>query len=152
MEVDILTGSYSHAPLFRPFSSPVTVRIIQIWFTFYSELMLLSESMDLLICVKMKISFLLVISSNSIAFHTENWHSIPAQGEKFTWLVVSFYLITLTITSFTGEKLTPSQCVYYHALTMLRHASWCRHPANSFINDLKVWYSRRKKIEKRVAV
>lgn len=31
---------------------------------------------------------------------------------------------------------------------MLRHVSWCRHPANSFINDLRVWYSPRKKKRK----
>lgn len=114
----------------------------------YDGLMLLSESMDLLICESMEISSLPVICSASVAFHTENWHRVPRQAEKFTWLVVSFCLITLTITSFTGEKLTPSPCVYYRALTMLRHASWCRHPANSFINDLRVWYSRRKKNRK----
>lgn len=35
---------------------------------------------------------------------------------------------------------------------MLRHVLWCRHPANSFINDLRIWYSPRKKNKKHVAV
>ena len=48
------------------------------------------------------------------------------------------------------RKLTPRQswCVYYRALAMLRRVSWCRHPANSFKNDLRTWYSPRKKNRK----
>lgn len=50
------------------------------------------------------------------------------------------------------RKVKPKEscCVHYRALVMCRHVSWCRLPANSFINDLRVWYSPRKKKLKNV--
>lgn len=59
-------------------------------------------------------------------------------------------MVVLRVTNLRRIALTPSlsRCVYNRAFTMVRHVSRCRHPANSFINDLRVWYSPRKKNRK----
>lgn len=61
------------------------------------------------------------------------------------WLLVWFYIINLTAALFQPSQ---TKQVFYCALAILSRVSWCRHPANSFINDLRVWYSPRKRNEK----
>lgn len=56
------------------------------------------------ICMCVWTSPLSVISPAAVASHAENWHGSPTWGGKFTWLLVWFYIITLTVTHFTGEN------------------------------------------------
>lgn len=106
------------------------------------------------ICMCVWTSPLSVISPAAVASHAENWHGSPTWGGKFTWLLVWFYIITLTVTHFTGEnwrgelaRLLSSSRRAQARLVMQTSRQLIYKWSESMIQP---W--EEKKIEKRVAV